>query len=151
MNSKPIFKLFNPRGKAQTVVHQGISTLIISSVVLSLIALTAWAPIVRASGPEPNGQHTIEAPPKAEVKHEVDPDADIGLLEFFSPGYGALTSVLEEAEVLPTVGMGMDEDIGLMDFFIIPDEAGAPQAVETDADQDIGLMEFSPQTPVDQR
>ena len=77
------------------------------------------------------------------VKDEVDPDEDIGLLEFFSPGYGAISGGSKEAEALPTIETDMDGDLGLMEFFIVP-EAGAPQAIETDTDQDIGLMEFRP-------
>ncbi len=78
------------------------------------------------------------------VKDEVDPDEDIGLLEFFSPGHGAISSVSKEAEVLPNIETDMDADLGLMEFFTILNEAGAPQAIETDANQDIGLMEFRP-------
>jgi hypothetical protein len=40
--------------------------------------------------------------------------------------------------------MDIDGDLGLMEFFSRPNEAGTPQAIETDADQDIGLMEFRP-------
>jgi hypothetical protein len=52
--------------------------------------------------------------------------------------------------VLPIVENKADvnRDIGLMEFFTAPNEAGAPQAIETDADQDIGLMEFKRQAPV---
>jgi hypothetical protein len=42
----------------------------------------------------------------------------------------------------------MDADLGLMEFFTIPNEVSPPQAIETDADQDIGLMEFRSQAPV---
>jgi hypothetical protein len=82
------------------------------------------------------------------LKDEVDPDEDIGLLEFFSPGHGASSGVSKEAEVLPIIETDVDRDLGLMEFFSIPNEADAPQASGTDADQDIGLMEFRPRAPV---
>jgi hypothetical protein len=172
MNPKPIFKLFNPRGKTQAVVQQGVSTLIISSVALSLLALTAYIQVVLADEPLASEQPSIEVLPNIDpadrkffspgygaqtvmsteaqvlltvLKDEVDPDQDIGLLEFFSPGHGAISGGSKEAEALPTIETAMDGDLGLMEFFTRPNEAGAPQAIETDADQDIGLMEFRPQ------
>lgn len=95
MNPKSIFKLFNLKGKAQAVVHQGVSTLIISSVALSLVILTGYARIVRASGPETSGQPSIEA------LRNIDP-AD---RKFFTPGYGAQRGMSSETEVLPTAGV----------------------------------------------
>lgn len=147
MNPKPIFNLFSPKGKAQTVVQQGVSTLIISSVALSLVAVTACMQVVLADEPLASRQTSIEVLPTV-VKDEVDPDEDIGLLEFFNPGYGASSGGSKEAEALSTIETDIDEDLGLMEFFVIPNEAGAPQAIETDADQDIGLMEFRSQAPV---
>lgn len=93
MNPKSIFKLFSPKGKAQTVVQQGISALIISLVALSLVALTGYAHIVRASGPETGEQPSIE------VLRNIDP-AD---RKFFSPGYGAQVATSGKTEVLPAI------------------------------------------------
>jgi hypothetical protein len=143
MNPKSIFNLFNPKGKAQTVVQQGVSTLIISSVALSLVALTAWMQVVLADEPVAIEQSSIEVlPPIA-----TDVNEDLGLMEFFSPDYGAISGVSKGTEALPTIETDVDGDLGLMEFFIVP-EAGAPPAIETDADQDIGLMEFRPKASV---
>ena len=59
MNQKPIFNLFSPKGKAQAVVQQGVSTVILSSVALSLVALTAYMQVVPASEPV-----AVVAPPQ---------------------------------------------------------------------------------------
>jgi hypothetical protein len=150
MNPKSIFNLFSPKGKGQTVIRQGVSTQIISAVALSLVALTACAQVVLADEPAASRQPGIEALSTA-VKNEVDPDQDVGLLEFFSPGIETPTVIPGEAEVLLTVETDEDADLGLMEFFRVPNQAGAPEAIETDADQDIGLMDFSPQAPADQK
>jgi hypothetical protein len=91
MKPKPIFKLFSLKGKVQNVVQQGVTTLIIGSVALSLVALTGFGRIVQASGP--SGQPSIE------MLRQMDP-AD---RKFFSPGYGAMSGGSEEAEVLPAI------------------------------------------------
>jgi hypothetical protein len=150
MNPKAIFKLFSPKGKAQSVAQQGVSTLIIRSVALSLLALTICAQVVLADEPAASKQPGIEALSTA-VRNEVDPDQDVGLLEFFSPGIETPTVMPREAEVLLTIETDVGADLGLMEFFRVPNRAGAPEAIEADANQDIGLMEFSPQAPVDQR
>lgn len=150
MNPNPIFKLFSPKGKAQTVAQQDVSTRIISAVALSLVALTAWMQVVLADEPLASRQPSIEVLPTV-VKDAVDPNEDIGLLEFFNPGYGASSGGSKEAEALSTIETDTEGDIGLMEFFSKPTEVGAPQAIEIDADQDIGLMEFRPQAPVDLR
>ena len=94
-----IFNLFSLKGKGQAVFQQGISTLIISGVTLSLVALTACMQVVPASEPvaavapsqaEANGQHSIEALPN------IDP-AD---RKFFSPGYGAQTISARGSEAI---------------------------------------------------
>jgi hypothetical protein len=93
MNPKPIFKLFSPKGKAQAVVQQGVSTLTISSVALSLVVLTVCTQVVLADEPMASGQPSIE----------VLPNMDPADRKFFSPGYGAIPGVSKEAEVLPTI------------------------------------------------
>jgi hypothetical protein len=102
MNPKPIFKLFNPKGKVQVLVHQGATTLIISSVALSLVALTACMQVVPAREPVAE-----VAPPQVEASEqhgmEALPNIDPADRKFFSPGYGAQTVISGEAEVLPTI------------------------------------------------
>jgi hypothetical protein len=88
MNPKSIFNLFSLKRKAQAVVHQGVSTLIISAMALSLVLLTGYSRIVQASGP--GGQPSIE------MLRNIDP-AD---RKFFTPGYGAIPGGSKEAEVL---------------------------------------------------
>jgi hypothetical protein len=91
MNPKSIFNLFSLKGKAQALVQQGISTLIISSVVFSLVALTGYVRIAQASGP--GGQPSIE------MLRNTDP-AD---RKFFTPGYGVQASLPKEIATLPAV------------------------------------------------
>jgi hypothetical protein len=150
MNPKSIFKLFSPKRKVQTVVQQGVSTLLMSAVALSLLALTVCAQVVLADEPAASGQPGLEALPTG-VKNEVDPDQDIGLFEFFSPGYGAQIVMPTEAEVLPTMVKGEvdpDSDIGLLEFFTMPNKTTGQRAIERKADEDIGLVEFfKPQAP----
>jgi hypothetical protein len=113
MNPKSIFNLFSPKGKVQTVVQQGVSTLIMSAVALSLLALIVCAQVVLADEPAASGQPSIEALSTG-VKAEVDPD----------------------------------QDIGLMEFFTMPNETTEQRAIERKADEDIGLLEFfKPQAP----
>ena len=81
MNPKSIFKLFSSKGQAQAMVQQGVSALLIGSVALSLVALIGYGRIVQASGPEPEGQLSVE------VLRNIDP-AD---RKFFNPGYGVYT------------------------------------------------------------
>lgn len=145
MNPKSIFNLFSPKGKVQTVIQQGVSTLIISAVALSFLALIACAQVVLADEPAASRQPGIEALPTG-VKNGVDPDQDIGLLEFFSPGYRARIVIPTEAEVLPIVVKGKvdpDSDIGLLEFFNKPNETTGQRTIKCKADEDIGLLEFS--------
>ena len=76
MNPKFIFNLFSPKGKAQAVIQQGITTLLISAVMLSLMVLTGYGRIVQASG--------LGQQPSIEALRSIDP-AD---RKFFNPGYG---------------------------------------------------------------
>lgn len=93
MNTESIFNLFDPKGKAHILAQQGISTLILGSVVFSLVALTAYTPIVHASGPELGRQLSLE------ILRALDP-AD---RKFFTPGYGTQVVRSEQVAVLPTV------------------------------------------------
>jgi hypothetical protein len=147
MNPKSIFDLFSSRGKVQAGIYQGVSTLIISLVMLSLAVLTGYVQTVQASGPESGDQLSIEAlrnidpadrkffnpgygaytimPGGTEgiqigIKERSDPDADIGLLEFFSPEYRANSGKSEEANVVPAEVKNQidpDADVGLLEFF----------------------------------
>jgi hypothetical protein len=83
MNPKSIFNPFSPKGKAQAIVQQKVSTLIISSVVLSLVGLTVWMQVVLADEPGASGQPSIE------VLRNMDP-AD---RKFFNLGYGVMFRV----------------------------------------------------------
>ena len=79
MNPKLIFKLFSSNGIGQIVVQRQMSRLIMSLMALLLLAWTVYTPVA-ASEPVP------AAPPiEAAVPAKVDPDRDIGLLEFFMP------------------------------------------------------------------
>jgi hypothetical protein len=102
MNPSPIFNLFSLKAKAPTVVRQGISILIIGSVALSLVALTACMQV------EPAGEPVAAvAPPQAETSGqssiEILPTIDPADRKFFNPGYGTISGVAKEAETLPTV------------------------------------------------
>jgi hypothetical protein len=87
MNPKPNFKLFSLKGKEQAVVHQGVSTLIISLVTLSLVALTACMQVVQAGEPV-----AAVAPPQVEASGqssiEILPTIDPADRKFFNSGYG---------------------------------------------------------------
>jgi hypothetical protein len=99
MNPKSIFNLFSLKGKVQAVVHQGVATLIISSVALSL-ALTACMQIRPASEPM-----AAVTPPQAKASEqhsiEVLPNIDPADRKFFSPGYGAISEGLPTAATEP--------------------------------------------------
>jgi hypothetical protein len=93
MNLKPIFNLFSLKGEAQAVAQQGVSTRIISSVALSLVALSASMQVILADEPGASGQPSIE------VLRNMDP-AD---RKFFNPGYGAQLVMPGEADPFPTI------------------------------------------------
>ncbi|HXV98267.1 MAG TPA: hypothetical protein VEC93_07580 [Anaerolineae bacterium] len=104
MNLKPIFNLFSSKGKTQTLIQQGVSALIISLVALLLVALTACMQVVPASEPV-----AAVAPAQAEAseQHSIEtlPNIDPADRKFFSPGYGAISDISKEAEVLPAAGV----------------------------------------------